>query len=73
MPEDIRWTKSSYSAAQGNCIEVGRLEDAVVVRDSKDPDGPVLSLTRTQWATFIQALKTGAFDAPGGPPQDAGR
>ncbi|MEU9870374.1 DUF397 domain-containing protein [Actinomadura sp. NPDC048021] len=44
---DTKWRKSSYSASNGgNCIELAGAGDAVAVRDSKDPDGPVLLLTR---------------------------
>jgi hypothetical protein len=32
------------------------------LRDSKDPDGPVLSFTRTEWATFVDGARRGEFD-----------
>lgn len=38
------WRKSSHSGANGNCVELAALPGAVGVRDSKDPDGPVLLL-----------------------------
>ena len=58
------WRKSSYSSGNGgNCVEIaGNLLDVVVVRDSKDPDGPVLTLTSAQWRTFAAGVKTGDFD-----------
>jgi hypothetical protein len=42
-----RWRKSSYSGnGGGNCVEVARnIPHVVAVRDSKDPYGPVLTLT----------------------------
>ena len=43
MSADTRWVKSSYSFANGNCVEVAALPGAVAVRDSKDPGGPVLT------------------------------
>ena len=64
MANDIPWIKSSYSANGANCVEVGKLDEAVVLRDSTDPDGPVLQLTHGQWAAFLDALKAGAFDRP---------
>ena len=33
------------------------------MRDSKDPDGPVLAFTRAEWETFLGGAKTGEFDA----------
>ncbi|MFC5638105.1 DUF397 domain-containing protein [Streptomyces bullii] len=35
-----------------------RFPDAVPVRDSKTPDGPVLFLRRTAWSAFVAALKS---------------
>jgi uncharacterized protein DUF397 len=37
-------------------------ERVVVMRDSKNPDGPVLAFTRTEWATFLTAVKAGDHD-----------
>lgn len=47
-----RWRKSSYSASDGNCVEVGR---GVGVRDSKAPSVELL-LTAAQWTTFLQLV-----------------
>lgn len=56
------WRKSSYSGnGGGNCVEVApNLPDAVAVRDSKNPDGPVLIVSRDEWASFITSLRTTA-------------
>lgn len=43
-----QWKKSSYSGNSGNCVEVADLGTAVAVRDSKDPEGPVLVVTRDE-------------------------
>ncbi|NDU77852.1 DUF397 domain-containing protein [Actinomadura sp. DSM 109109] len=44
---NARWRKSSYSTSNGgNCVELADAAGTVAVRDSKDPDGPVLLLTR---------------------------
>jgi hypothetical protein len=57
------WRKSSYSSGYDNCVEWA-VDDpsAVGVRDSKNPDGPVLYLTRQQWRSFIHGLKAGVYD-----------
>lgn len=47
------WRKSSYSSEQGgNCVEVATCPEAVHVRDSKDPAGPVLTVAPATWAEF---------------------
>jgi hypothetical protein len=32
------------------------------MRDSKDPDGPVLGFDRGSWATFVASARAGEFD-----------
>ena len=39
-PPHVRWHKSSYSSASGQCVEVASVAGAVVVRDSKNLAGP---------------------------------
>lgn len=57
------WRKSSYSDDQGyNCVEVAVLDDQIVVRDSKDPDGPTLAFTPGEWRAFIDGVKDSEFD-----------
>jgi hypothetical protein len=53
------WRKSSYSGTNGGaCVEVARnLPGVVAVRDSKDPHGPALIITRADWAAFTALLK----------------
>jgi hypothetical protein len=58
MSDNLTWRKSSHSGAtDGNCVEVAALPArGRAVRDSKDPNGPVLSLSADQWAGLIKAL-----------------
>lgn len=53
------WIKSSYSGENGgNCVEIAPEFAAVVpVRDSKNPNGPVLVVTPSAWAAFMSALR----------------
>jgi Domain of unknown function (DUF397) len=54
--------KSSRSNSTGNCVEVARNRPGVVaVRDSKDPEGPVLAFTPAQWRAFIDGAACGEF------------
>ncbi|MFD7452326.1 DUF397 domain-containing protein [Kitasatospora sp. NPDC059827] len=60
----LNWRKSSFSGAQSDCVEVAdRGIDVVPVRDSKDPDGPVLLLSAEAWASFVTGVKSGEFSA----------
>ncbi|WP_299538929.1 DUF397 domain-containing protein [uncultured Streptomyces sp.] len=48
------WRKSSYSGAEGGeCLEVATRPDAVLLRDSKNPHGPVLATTPHHWTAFV--------------------
>lgn len=59
-----RWTKSSHSGPANECVEVAWLDDmSVGVRDSKDPDGPVLAFSRAEWATFTAGFRNGRPDS----------
>jgi hypothetical protein len=57
------WRKSSYSSGNGgNCVEAASLVTGLLVRDSKDPDGPALAITPADWKTFTDLVKIGALD-----------
>ncbi len=62
---EIAWRKSSYSGPHGNCVELAPLSsDQVLIRNSRYPDGPVLTCTRAEFAALIQGIKDGGFDGP---------
>ncbi|PSK96074.1 uncharacterized protein DUF397 [Haloactinopolyspora alba] len=57
------WRKSSYSGAQGNCVEVAHLPGGdVALRNSRDPQGPALVYTRAEMEAFAAGVKDGEFD-----------
>ncbi len=58
------WVKSSRSnGGGGNCVERALLADGGwAIRDSKDPDGPILYFTPEEVAAFIGGVKDGEFD-----------
>lgn len=51
--------KSSFSE-NGDCVEVAKVE-GVVMRDSKDPDGPVLLFSMSEWEAFSEGMLDGQF------------
>jgi hypothetical protein len=55
-PDGIIWHTSSYSAGHGDCVEVAPMPERVLVRDSKDPDGPALAFPTSAWRTFLTTL-----------------
>jgi hypothetical protein len=58
MTDNLKWTKSSYSGAQGgNCIEVTDDDSRVLVRDTKDCTGPMLRFTPDAWRRFAKQVK----------------
>ncbi|WP_083449661.1 DUF397 domain-containing protein [Actinoplanes rectilineatus] len=60
----LEWKKSSRSGGSGgNCVEVARIaESGWAVRDSKNPDGPVLRFTLAEWDAFVHGVKDGEFE-----------
>jgi hypothetical protein len=62
--DDDLWRKSTYSGAAGACVEVAVGNDAVLMRDSKDADGPRLGWDRAAWAAFIAGVHKSEFDRP---------
>lgn len=53
------WRKSTYTVNTANCVEFAEGNDDCVVRDSKDPTGPVLTCIPAQWGAFIAAIRRG--------------
>jgi hypothetical protein len=57
------WRTSSFSSGHGgNCVEVATLRDAAAVRDSKNPDGGILTFAPARWSSFLAATRVGIFE-----------
>jgi Domain of unknown function (DUF397) len=48
----IKWRKSTASGG-GNCLEVAVVDGSVLIRDSTNPGGVMLSLSPAAWAAFL--------------------
>ncbi|MFI6779143.1 DUF397 domain-containing protein [Nocardia sp. NPDC050412] len=60
---EAHWVKSSRSGATKECVEVAFLDTGIVgVRDSKNPTGPALTFTPTEWDTFTARVQDGEFN-----------
>lgn len=54
--------KSSYSGAQGDCVEVAPTSTGGrAVRDSKSQHGPSLYLSPEGWQAFLAGAKNGSL------------
>jgi len=53
---EVGWRTSSYSNGAAACVEVAPAPDGVLVRDSKDRDGPALSVPAAAWRAFLTTV-----------------
>jgi len=53
----VTWRKASHSTESSNCVEIAGSLDRL--RDSKNPDGPVLN---ADIAALIRAVRASDFD-----------
>jgi hypothetical protein len=53
------WRKASYSVGNGECVELSSRRGRVAIRDSQDPEGPVLSYPADAFRSFLAAAKQG--------------
>jgi hypothetical protein len=56
--EVAAWRKSTASANNGACAEVGQAGTVVLVRDTEDRDGPWLAFPAAAWAAFLKGLRS---------------
>ncbi|MFB7475594.1 DUF397 domain-containing protein [Kitasatospora sp. NPDC056184] len=58
----IIWRKSKFSGSGNNCVEFADLTQThlkkIAIRDSKDPDGPVLLVSPEASAAFVAFAAT---------------
>lgn len=60
--ESLVWRKAQLSTNNGACVEVASAVGKIALRDSKDPSGPILVYTPTEWDAFLDGAKKGEFD-----------
>lgn len=58
----IDWRVSSWCAGNGDCVAVGLLPTGhVLLKDTKDPDGPQLRFDAGEWRAFVAGIRAGEF------------
>jgi hypothetical protein len=58
----LAWRKSTFSGANGDCVELAAADGLIAVRHSKEPEAGTLFYTRSELAAFISGCKAGEFD-----------
>jgi hypothetical protein len=58
----LAWIKAQASNHNGACVEVAASTDKIAIRDSKDPGGPILVYTATEFRAFLDGARNGEFD-----------
>ncbi|GAA4239720.1 hypothetical protein GCM10022254_61030 [Actinomadura meridiana] len=55
---DAVWRKARRSTENGgNCIELASLKNTIAIRDSKNPNGPKLTITRKDFCHLTHSIK----------------
>jgi hypothetical protein len=55
-----KWVKST-SCSAGTCVEVAKVGDEYLIRDSKRPEVTPLSFTESEWVAFVEGVTAGEF------------
>jgi hypothetical protein len=57
--DDPKFTKSTFSAADGACLEVARVGDWILLRNSRCPETETMRLTLEEWRAFRLGVQHG--------------
>lgn len=60
----MKWQKSRRSNPSGNCVEMAAMPGGteIAVRNSRDPEGPVLIYTVDEVRALVEGARDGDFD-----------
>ena len=60
---EMHWRRAARCDT-GTCVEVARLDDVYLIRNSRDPEGVTLTFTALEWQAFAAGIRAGDFDLP---------
>ncbi|WP_117211825.1 DUF397 domain-containing protein [Allorhizocola rhizosphaerae] len=58
--DQLEWVRADDCESNG-CVEVAAADGAILIRNSRYPDGARLSFTRQEWLEFVEGVRTGRF------------
>jgi hypothetical protein len=57
----LTW-RTAISCNGGACVQVAATQQGILLGNSRQPAGPVLSYTPDEWHEFVVGIKKGDFD-----------
>jgi predicted secreted Zn-dependent protease len=54
------WRKSS-KCGTATCVEVAKVGELYLIRDSKNPEEGALAFTEAEWTAFVAGINEGEF------------
>ena len=61
LSRPLDWRRAG-SCSGGNCVEVAKVGDRYLVRDSREPDAKPLQFSAGEWAAFVAGVRDGDFE-----------
>ena len=59
--KNLTW-RTALNCDGGACVEVADGRDSILIRNSRQPDGPRLEYTPKEWHEFVSGIKKGDFN-----------
>ena len=55
-----QWRRGS-KCSSGTCVEVAKVDDQYLIRDSKNPNAAAHSFTEAEWHALVEGVKADEF------------
>ncbi len=56
----VAWQRSTF-CGNNACVEVAKIGNEILVRDSKNPEATPLTFDETEWTAFTRGVVAGEF------------